>query len=163
MCRHGTPGLAFVPLTLRLRYAFANLDDVRIFVHIYSSLKHLPFHKISWGTKEEGPTSADLGAVIQDKESRVDLEVIVEPSDVNDAYLEVLYNLRVRKPVTKPPPGARAVEQKAKDYYASIRTCCRIPSLISIENSPPTGTNVRCRISHKTNILSFRRFYLPGY
>ncbi|KAF8514223.1 glycosyltransferase family 2 protein [Hysterangium stoloniferum] len=85
-------------------YAFANLDD------------------ISWGTKEEGPTDADLGAVIQDKESRVDLEVIVEPSDVNNAYLEVLHNLRVRKPVTKPPPGGGAAEQKAKDYYASIRT-----------------------------------------
>ncbi|KAF8482206.1 chitin synthase-domain-containing protein [Gautieria morchelliformis] len=87
-------------------YAFANLDD------------------ISWGTKQEGVIDTDLGSVIQDKESRVDLEVIAEPSDVNSAYLEVLHNLRVRKPVVKPQSGSNVTEQvqKAKDYYASIRT-----------------------------------------
>ena len=68
----------------------------------------------------------DLGAVVQDKESQVDLEVIAEPSDVNRAYLEVLHNLRVRKPVAKPSTGSNMAErvQKAKDYYASIRESC---------------------------------------
>ncbi|KIJ49461.1 glycosyltransferase family 2 protein [Sphaerobolus stellatus SS14] len=85
-------------------YAFANLDD------------------ISWGTKEEGPAATDLGSVVQDKESRVDLEVIAEPADVNGVYMEVLHNLRERKPVIKPSGGKHVAEQKAKDYYASIRT-----------------------------------------
>ena len=59
---------------------------------------------------------------MQDKESRVDLEVIAEPSDVNSAYLEVLHNLKVRKPVIKPQQSGTTEEiQKAKDYYASIR------------------------------------------
>ncbi|GJJ06466.1 hypothetical protein Clacol_000658 [Clathrus columnatus] len=75
---------------------------------------------ISWGTKEAGTQETDLGAVIQDKESRVDLEIISEPSDINTAYSEVLSNLRDRKPI--PPSNANSnPEQKAKDYYASIR------------------------------------------
>lgn len=76
--------------------------------------------QISWGTKEEGTTITDLGSVVQDKESRVDIEVIAEPSDVNSQYMEVLQNLRDRKPVPRPSGGANP-DQRAKDYYASIR------------------------------------------
>ncbi|KAG6850872.1 hypothetical protein H0H93_007490 [Arthromyces matolae] len=90
-------------------YAFSNLDD------------------ISWGTKQDNVPDTDLGAVMQDSHSQVDLEMLTEPADVNGIYEEALENLKTRKPaVTKKPGGSSLTvaerEQAAKDYYASVRT-----------------------------------------
>ncbi|RPD57628.1 glycosyltransferase family 2 protein [Lentinus tigrinus ALCF2SS1-7] len=86
-------------------YAFSNLDD------------------ISWGTKQDTEISTDLGAVIQNSNSQVDLEVPTDATDVNIIYEEALDNLRNRKPLPKPVGlGTAEKEQLAKDYYANVRT-----------------------------------------
>jgi chitin synthase len=66
----------------------------------------------------------DLGAVIQNSESQVDVEVLAEATDVNDLYEESLLNLKHRKaiPPKSGPPGNAEREQIAKDYYANVRT-----------------------------------------
>ncbi|KAG6855744.1 hypothetical protein H0H87_011354 [Tephrocybe sp. NHM501043] len=85
-------------------YAFSNLDD------------------ISWGTKQDNAPDRDLGAVIQDSHSQVDLEMLTEAADVNGIYEEALTNLKTRKPaVAKKSGGLPSIaerEQAAKDYYA---------------------------------------------
>lgn len=80
--------------------------------------------QISWGTKQDDEVETDLGAVIQNSQSQVDVEILAEPSDVNAMYDETLNNLKTRKPVTKPNtvPSAAEKEQQAKDYYANVRT-----------------------------------------
>ncbi|KAH9062450.1 chitin synthase-domain-containing protein [Lactarius vividus] len=88
-------------------YAFANLDD------------------ISWGTKGEDAVEMDLGAVIQDSQSRVDVEMITEEADANALYDEATNNLKYRAPVIRPDAGrvqSAEKEQAAKEYYASVRT-----------------------------------------
>ncbi|KDQ55846.1 glycosyltransferase family 2 protein [Jaapia argillacea MUCL 33604] len=91
-------------------YAFCNLDD------------------ISWGTKQDTTPETDLGVVVQDKHSQVDVEVLAEPADVNELYVEALQNLKNRKvDVVEKGKGAENLsvaeqEQVAKDYYASVRT-----------------------------------------
>ncbi|OBZ70856.1 Chitin synthase 3 [Grifola frondosa] len=89
-------------------YAFSNLDD------------------ISWGTKQDTDVETDLGAVMQNSNSQVDLEVLTDAADVNSIYEEALDNMKNRKPLAR----ARATnglsvaekEQAAKDYYANVRT-----------------------------------------
>ncbi|KAF9527275.1 glycosyltransferase family 2 protein [Crepidotus variabilis] len=89
-------------------YAFSNLDD------------------ISWGTKQDSTPETDLGAVVQDSQSHVDVEMLTEPADVNSIYEESLSNLRDRIPVEK----ANAKHHKsnaerevaAKAYYANVKT-----------------------------------------
>ncbi|KAJ2922212.1 hypothetical protein H1R20_g14889, partial [Candolleomyces eurysporus] len=90
-------------------YAFSNLDD------------------ISWGTKQDSTPETDLGAVIQDSHSQVDVEMPTEAADINNIYEESLANLRDRIPVhdekaKKAPPSIAEKEQAAKEYYASVRT-----------------------------------------
>ncbi|EAU91728.1 chitin synthase [Coprinopsis cinerea okayama7 len=89
-------------------YAFTNLDD------------------ISWGTKQDSEPETDLGAVIQDSHSQVDLEMHSEPADVDGIYEEALGNLRDRVPVeSKTKSAGQSLveqEQAAKDYYADVRT-----------------------------------------
>ncbi|KAH9847147.1 chitin synthase-domain-containing protein [Lenzites betulinus] len=87
-------------------YAFANLDD------------------ISWGTKQDSEVNTDLGAVIQNSNSQVDLEVPTDAADVNSIYEEALDNLKNRKPLAKASAGLSTAEkeQLAKDYYANVRT-----------------------------------------
>ncbi|KAI0268865.1 chitin synthase-domain-containing protein [Gloeopeniophorella convolvens] len=85
-------------------YAFANLDD------------------ISWGTKGEDTVDMDLGTVIQDSQSRVDVEMITEEADANALYDEATQNLKYRTPVIRPEDGRVDKEQAAKDYYAGVRT-----------------------------------------
>jgi len=89
-------------------YAFSNLND------------------ISWGTKQDSTPNSDLGAVIQDSHSQVDLEVLTEAADVNSIYEESLSNLRNRVPIDSPKgkalPSIAEKEQAAKDYYANVRT-----------------------------------------
>ncbi|KAF8650440.1 hypothetical protein AX16_005243 [Volvariella volvacea WC 439] len=89
-------------------YAFSNLDD------------------ISWGTKQDSVIEDDLGAVIQNSESQVDVEVIAEPAHANDIYEEALDNLKNRRPPPNKPSTAQATlaekEAAAKDYYANVRT-----------------------------------------
>ncbi|EMD37704.1 glycosyltransferase family 2 protein [Gelatoporia subvermispora B] len=86
-------------------YAFANLDD------------------ISWGTKQDTEIETDLGAVVQNSQSQVDLEVLADISDVNGIYEEAIDNLKNRKPVVKNTgPSLAEKDQLAKDYYANVRT-----------------------------------------
>ncbi|KAI8972260.1 hypothetical protein BD414DRAFT_500722 [Trametes punicea] len=87
-------------------YAFSNLDD------------------ISWGTKQDNEVNTDLGAVIQNSNSQVDLEVPTDAADVNSIYEEALDNLKNRKPLPKANNGLNTAEkeQLAKDYYANVRT-----------------------------------------
>ncbi|KAI0675208.1 chitin synthase-domain-containing protein [Trametes maxima] len=87
-------------------YAFSNLDD------------------ISWGTKQDNEIATDLGAVIQNSNSQVDLEVPTDAADVNSIYEEALDNLKNRRPLAKASTGLSTAEkeQLAKDYYANVRT-----------------------------------------
>jgi chitin synthase len=67
----------------------------------------------------------DLGVVIQDSQSRVDVEMITEEADANALYDEATNNLKYRAPVIRPDDGrvlSFEKEQAAKDYYASVRT-----------------------------------------
>ncbi|KAI0690108.1 glycosyltransferase family 2 protein [Cytidiella melzeri] len=90
-------------------YAFCNLDD------------------ISWGTKQDTIVDTDLGAVIQNSDSQVNLEVLADVADADEMYEESLMNIRNRKPAVKtsqhtPVLSEAEREQTAKDYYASVRT-----------------------------------------
>lgn len=86
--------------------------------------------QISWGTKQDSTPEADLGAVIQDSHSQVDVEMLTEAADVNSLYEDALSNLRERaanenKEISKPNKALRSIaekEQAAKDYYANVRT-----------------------------------------
>jgi chitin synthase len=95
-------------------YAFSNLDD------------------ISWGTKQDATPDIDLGIVVQNAQSQVDLEMHSSVADVNDIYDEALGNLkRIRNgevPVSAAPEKKSRSqtlaekEQAAKNYYANVRT-----------------------------------------
>jgi len=78
------------------------------------------FQQISWGTKQDDTIETDLGAVIQDSHSQVDVQVL---ADANQMYEDSIVNLKTRKPVEKKTRRNFAEkEQAAKDYYASVRT-----------------------------------------
>ncbi|PFH49780.1 glycosyltransferase family 2 protein [Amanita thiersii Skay4041] len=93
-------------------YAFSNLDD------------------ISWGTKQDSIPDTDLGAVVQNSESQVDVEMLSSPADVNSLYEESIENLRIRNMgekgnfKKKHPKVLSDAEREmaAKDYYANVRT-----------------------------------------
>lgn len=80
--------------------------------------------QISWGTKQHTDQPTDLGAVVQNSASQVDVEVLADIADANEMYEESLANLRDRKPVPDLEPSSYQAdrEQAAKDYYASVRT-----------------------------------------
>jgi chitin synthase len=67
----------------------------------------------------------DLGVVIQDSQSRVDVEMITEEADANALYDEATNNLKYRAPVIRAEDNRVSSvekEQAAKDYYANVRT-----------------------------------------
>jgi chitin synthase len=67
----------------------------------------------------------DLGAVIQDSQSRVDVEMITEEADANALYDEATNNLKYRAPVIRADANrvlSMDKEQAARDYYANVRT-----------------------------------------
>jgi chitin synthase len=67
----------------------------------------------------------DLGAVIQDSQSRVDVEMITEEADANALYDEATNNLKYRAPVIRADANRVLTmdkEQAARDYYANVRT-----------------------------------------
>ena len=80
----------------------------------------------------------DLGAVVQNSQSQVDVEILAEPADVNQMYDEVLANLRTRKAVPKAtgPPSAAEKEQAAKDYYANVRSNVLLTWVLSNVRTP---------------------------
>jgi chitin synthase len=92
---------------------------------LYSRILAHPLCQISWGTKQDSVIETDLGAVIQDSHSQVDVEMLTEAADVNSMYEDALFNLKNRKPL---PPKSDIIvsnlekEQIAKDYYANVRT-----------------------------------------
>jgi chitin synthase len=70
----------------------------------------------------------DLGAVIQDSQSRVDVEMITEEADANALYDEATNNLKYRAPVIRADDNrvlSIDKEQAARDYYANVRTNVR--------------------------------------
>lgn len=72
----------------------------------------------------------DLGAVIQDSQSRVDVEMITEEADANALYDEATTNLKYRAPVIRPDASRvhnAEKEQAAREYYASVRTNVKKP------------------------------------
>ena len=67
----------------------------------------------------------DLGVVIQDSLSRVDVEMITEEADANALYDEATNNLKYRAPVIRADANRvldMGKEQAARDYYANVRT-----------------------------------------
>ncbi|PPQ93791.1 hypothetical protein CVT25_013500 [Psilocybe cyanescens] len=103
------PYLLLSPMYINILniYAFSNLDD------------------ISWGTKQDSVPDSDLGAVVQDSHSHVDVEMLTEVADVNSIYEESLVNLRDRVPIDNGKKGPASIaerENAAKDYYANVRT-----------------------------------------
>ena len=71
----------------------------------------------------------DLGAVIQDSHSHMDVEMITEDADANAPYDEATSNLKYRAPVIRPDSGriqAAEKEQAAKEYYTSVPTNARL-------------------------------------
>ncbi|KAJ3733608.1 glycosyltransferase family 2 protein [Lentinula guzmanii] len=115
-------------------YAFSNLDD------------------ISWGTKQDS-VEIDLGAVINNGQSQVDVEMLSTAADVNEIYQEAIENLKQRKMKktaanTKrtggPTLSAAEREQAAKDYYANVLLLWVISNCLLIiailKGSDPSGT-----------------------
>ena len=92
-------------------------------------------YQISWGTKQENEVEIDLGAVIQNSESQVDVEVLADIADVNGIYEESLLNLKNRKITPKPTKTKQTDAEKemaAKNYYASVRTNVSIGSICNV-------------------------------
>lgn len=90
-------------------------------------IPHINFfiYQISWGTKQDSVPDSDLGAVVQDSHSHVDVEMLTEVADVNSIYEESLVNLRDRVPIDNGKKGPASIaerENAAKDYYANVRT-----------------------------------------
>lgn len=83
---------------------------------------------MSWGTKQDDIVEVDLGIVIQDSHSQVDVEMLADAADANQLYEDSLNNLKVRKPLEqkKTKPSLAEMEQHAMDYYASVRTNVRV-------------------------------------
>lgn len=78
---------------------------------------------ITWGTKgTDREVPSDLGNVVQDIHSLIDLEIA--PEAPNDCYVEALESLRTRKPLPRTPGGLSEAErdQIRRDYYANLRT-----------------------------------------
>ena len=64
----------------------------------------------------------DLGAVVQNSQSQVDIEVIT--ASVDAAYTTALENIKNNTPVRRPLKEKTEAEKQAiaKDYYANVRT-----------------------------------------
>ena len=100
--------------------------------------------QISWGTKQDTEVSTDLGAVIQNSNSQVDLEVPTDATDVNHMYEEALDNVRNRKPLPKAHSLSDAQkEELAKDYYANVRTNVLLAWVLSNVRLCPTPFHAR--------------------
>ena len=77
---------------------------------------------ISWGTKQEGAIETDLGAVVQDRNFQVDLEMA--SSSAEESYAKALESIKRMQPIQQREKVLTIAEQQqaAKDYYASVRT-----------------------------------------
>lgn len=79
-------------------------------------------HDLSWGTKEDESAPADLGSV-QGSGKAVEVELLAEQYDIDQAYGQALDNLKVRRPTEEVKvSGAKQLEQEMKDYYVSCST-----------------------------------------
>lgn len=77
----------------------------------------------------------DLGAVIQNSQSQVDVEVLAEAADANELYEDAIQNLKHRTPVVRGGTGTLSNAEKeaaARDYYAGVRTnvSCRSSAVL---------------------------------
>lgn len=109
----------------------------------------------------------DLGVVIQDSQSRVDVEMITEEADANALYDEATNNLKYRTPVMRADGGrvlAAEREQAAREYYASVRTNVRASFLLRIAFADMTSLPRCC--SHGsclTSVIDDRSFPEPKF
>ena len=81
------------------------------------------------GTTGKDAVEIDLGAVIQDLHSHVDVEMIKEEVDANAPYNKATSNLKYQAPVIRPDSGrvqTTEKEQATKEYYARVRTNARL-------------------------------------
>ena len=81
------------------------------------------------GTKGKDAVEMDLGAVIQDSHSRMDVEMIKEEADANAPYDEATSNLKYQAPIIWPDSvrvETAEKEQATKEYYTSMRTNARL-------------------------------------
>ena len=62
---------------------------------------------------------------MQKGQLQVDIEMLTEAADVNGLYEEAIFNLRNRKPIDSPGPSNAERDQRAKEYYANVRTNVR--------------------------------------
>ena len=109
--------------------------------------------QISWGTKQDDIPDSDLGAVVQDSQSHVDVEMPAEAADMNSIYEESLANVRDRIPVghgsaKKVGQSIAEREQAAKMYYSNVKTNVLLAWVLS---------NVRFCFSWGIEDIDFRR------
>ena len=98
--------------------------------------------QISWGTKQDDIPDTDLGAVVQDSQSHVDVEMPTEAADIDSIYEESLANLRDRIPVyhekeKKVTQSIAEKEQAAKVYYTNVKTNVLLAWVLSNVSSEP--------------------------
>ena len=99
----------------------------------------------------------DLGAIIQDAQSRVDVEMITEEADANALYDEATNNLKYRTPVIRAEDNRVLTvekEQAAKDYYASVRTNVIYLSSCSFRAAFADATSLPRCCSHGSYLTS---------
>lgn len=91
------------------------------FVNIISIYAFANIHDVSWGTKGSDTVATDLGVVAgagADK-NQVEVAIPTEAKDIDQNYDDAVHML-----ATKPPKQEKKVDldQKQKDYYATVRT-----------------------------------------
>lgn len=91
------------------------------FVNIISIYAFANIHDVSWGTKGAGEVATDLGIVARAGENKNQVEVAIptEAKDIDQNYEDAVHMLS-----TRPLKEEKRVDldQKQKDYYATVRT-----------------------------------------
>lgn len=102
------------------------------FVNVINIYAFCNTHDVSWGTKGSDKVSTDLGVVSAASAgaNEVDVAVPTEAKDLDSIYSDAIHVLS-----TKPPRVEKTVdlEQKQKDYYATVRT--NVVSVWAISNA----------------------------
>ena len=101
-------------------------------------------HDVSWGTKGDNASKADLGVAKGSKSGVVELEMPSEQLDIDSGYDEALRNLRDRVEVPAPGPNQTQIQE---DYYRAVRTyvvivwmCCNAVLVMAVSEAYPTNS-----------------------
>lgn len=101
------------------------------FVNIINIYAFANIHDVSWGTKGSTDVATDLGVVaVAGTTNQVDVAVPTDTKDIDQNYDDAVHML-----ATKPPKEEKKVDldQKQKDYYATVRT--NVVSVWAISNA----------------------------